>query len=73
MKPYVQSSKHPNQSNGTFDITEVFRHRGSMDSLDFFQIHAVVRVPHDACVIQMRPIERIIQRFQSIQIPESLA
>jgi hypothetical protein len=41
-----------------------------LDSLDSFKMHAVVRVPHDACVIQMRPKERIIQRFQSIRIPE---
>jgi uncharacterized membrane protein YhdT len=60
MKPYLQSSKHPNQSNGTFDITVVFLHRGSIPAYAtrnsktfygqprFFQIHAVVRVPHDA-------------------------
>jgi hypothetical protein len=33
-------------------------------------MHAVVQVPHNACVIRMRPIERIIQRFQSMWILE---
>jgi hypothetical protein len=37
-----------------------------LDSLDSFQMHVVVRVPHDACIFQMRPYERIIQSFQSI-------
>jgi hypothetical protein len=41
-----------------------------LDSLDSFQMHAIVRDPHDACVIQMRSNERVIQRFQSIRILE---